>query len=270
VAVHAESEELTSRLARRAVAEGRVGVRDYLASRPGAPSSRPSPRAIAFAAETGCALHVVHVSSGRGVALVARGARARGRRDVRDVPALPGARREETPSAWARWPSARRRCATRPSARRCGRRARGDVDLVATDHSPVAAALKEGDDFFAVWGGIAGAQTLLALLYDEGVVGRGLAPEALAELLARRRRGASAWRRPRARSRWAPTPTWPRRPGGDVDGGARGAARPPPAQPLRGPDAARPRGADDPARAHDRARRAVVGEPGGRVVRRGA
>ena len=34
VAVHAESEELTRRLARRAVAEGRVGVRDYLASRP--------------------------------------------------------------------------------------------------------------------------------------------------------------------------------------------------------------------------------------------
>ena len=34
-------------------------------------------RAIAFAAETGCALHVVHVSSGRGVALVAQ-ARARG------------------------------------------------------------------------------------------------------------------------------------------------------------------------------------------------
>ena len=60
----------------------------------------------------------------------------------------------------------------------------GDVDLVATDHSPAPAALKEGDDFFAVWGGIAGAQTLLALLYDEGVVGRGLAPAALAELLA--------------------------------------------------------------------------------------
>ena len=60
----------------------------------------------------------------------------------------------------------------------------GDVDLVATDHSPAPAALKEGDDLFAVWGGIAGAQTLLALLYDEGVVGRGLAPEALADLLA--------------------------------------------------------------------------------------
>ncbi|MDX6702164.1 MAG: allantoinase, partial [Baekduia sp.] len=34
VAVHAESDELTSRLAARAVAEGRTTMRDYLASRP--------------------------------------------------------------------------------------------------------------------------------------------------------------------------------------------------------------------------------------------
>jgi allantoinase len=60
----------------------------------------------------------------------------------------------------------------------------GDVDLVATDHSPAPGALKQGDDFFAVWGGIAGAQTLLALLYDEGVGRRGLSPATLAELLA--------------------------------------------------------------------------------------
>ena len=37
---------------------------------------------------------------------------------------------------------------------------------------------------FAAWGGIAGAQTLLALLYDEGVAQRGLALERLAQLLA--------------------------------------------------------------------------------------
>ncbi len=184
VAVHAESEELTSRLARRAVAEGRVGVRDYLASRPVLAELDAIARAIAFAAETGCALHVVHVSSGRGVALVAQ-ARARGVDvtcetcphylvlDADDAerlgavakcaPPLRGA--DEREGLWA--------------ALRAG-----DVDLVATDHSPAPAALKEGDDFFAVWGGIAGAQTLLALLYDEGVVERGLAPAALADLLA--------------------------------------------------------------------------------------
>ena len=133
----------------------------------------------------------------------------------------------------------------------------GDVDLVATDHSPAPAALKEGDDFFAVWGGIAGAQTLLALLYDEGVVDRGLAPAALADLLAAgpaRRFGLAPAKGALAVGADAdvalvdPPATWTR--------GARGAARPPPAQPVRGPRAARPRGAHDPARAHDRARRA--------------
>ena len=49
---------------------------------------------------------------------------------------------------------------------------------------PAPPALKQGDDVFAIWGGIAGAQTLLALLYDEGVVRRGLTPAALSELLA--------------------------------------------------------------------------------------
>ena len=34
VAVHAESDQLTGLLARRAIAQGRVGARDYLASRP--------------------------------------------------------------------------------------------------------------------------------------------------------------------------------------------------------------------------------------------
>src|SRR3954463_12959948 len=71
VAVHAESDVLTSRLAARAVAAGRTTMRDYLASRPVVAELEAIGRAIAFAHETGCALHVVHVSSGRGVALVA-------------------------------------------------------------------------------------------------------------------------------------------------------------------------------------------------------
>jgi allantoinase len=184
IAVHAESEELTSRLARRALAEGRVGVRDYLASRPIVAELEAIGRAIAFAAETGCALHVVHVSSARGVALVAQ-ARANGADvtcetcphylvlDDEDAERL-GAVAKCAPPL---------RSAAEREALWTALRA-GDVDLVATDHSPAPAALKQGDDFFAVWGGIAGAQTLLALLYDEGVGRRGLSPATLAELLA--------------------------------------------------------------------------------------
>src|SRR4029077_19159832 len=77
VAIHAENDAITRALATRALAEGRTGIRDYLASRPIIAELEAISRAILFAEETGCALHIVHVSTGRGVALVAE-ARARG------------------------------------------------------------------------------------------------------------------------------------------------------------------------------------------------
>ncbi len=184
VAVHAESDAITSALARRAVAEGRTTMRDYLASRPVVAELEAIGRAIAFAAETGCALHVVHVSSGRGVALVAE-ARGRGV----DVSCETCPHYLVLDAADAERLGAVAKCA--PPLRDAGERealwaalVAGDVDLVATDHSPSPADLKEGEDLFAAWGGIAGAQTLLSLLYDEGVARRGLAHAALATLLA--------------------------------------------------------------------------------------
>jgi allantoinase len=185
VAVHAESDVLTSRLAARAVASGRTSMRDYLASRPVVAELEAIGRAIAFADDTGCALHVVHVSSGRGVALVAE-ARARGVDvtcetcphylvlDEDDAVRLGAVAKCAPPlrpgiEVEALW--------DRVLAR--------DVDMVATDHSPSPAELKEtGDDLFAAWGGIPGGQTLVALLYDSGVVARGLELERLGMLVA--------------------------------------------------------------------------------------
>ena len=77
VAVHAESETITRELARRARDEGRLAVRDYLDSRPVVAETEAIATAIELAATTGCRLHIVHVSTGRGVALVTE-ARARG------------------------------------------------------------------------------------------------------------------------------------------------------------------------------------------------
>ena len=78
VAVHAESAELTTRLAAQAVSEGRTTMRDYLASRPVVAELEAIERAIAIAEETGCSLHVVHVSTGSGVRLVGAAREARG------------------------------------------------------------------------------------------------------------------------------------------------------------------------------------------------
>ena len=77
VLVHAENRTITDGLANRAISTLRLDARDYLDSRPVVAELEAIGRAIILAEEAGCSLHVVHVSTGKGVALVAA-ARARG------------------------------------------------------------------------------------------------------------------------------------------------------------------------------------------------
>lgn len=164
VAVHAESEEMTSALTRAARAAGKKGVRDYLNSRPIAAELEAIRVATKLAAETGCRLHIVHVSCGSGVALVAD-ARARGI-DVtcetcphylvltEDDMELLGAVAKCAPPL-------------RPSddQRQLHERLR-DITTIGSDHSPSPPEMKQRDNFFDIWGGISGCQYLLPLLID--------------------------------------------------------------------------------------------------------
>ena len=184
VAVHAENEEITSRLAARARAAGRTRSRDYLESRPVVAEVEAIRRAIALAEETGCSLHIVHVSVGRGIAAVSE-ARLRGV-DVtcETCPHYLLLTGEDVERL-----GAVAKCA--PPLRAAGeveglwkQLREGNVDLVASDHSPGPPAMKESDDFFAAWGGIAGCQSTLAALLSEGHVARGLPLPDVARLLA--------------------------------------------------------------------------------------
>ena len=166
VAVHAESAAITAELAARATGRG---WRDYTASRPVGAELEAIARAIELAEQSGCSLHVVHVSTGRGVRLVTA-ARERGvdvtcetcphylALDEDDLEAL-GAIAKCAPPLRSR--------TDRDDLR--AELAAGSIDFVASDHSPAPPALKEGDDAFAVWGGISGCQSLLALALTEGV-----------------------------------------------------------------------------------------------------
>jgi allantoinase len=184
VAVHAENDAITRALAERALAEGRTGVRDYLASRPIIAELEAISRAILFAEETNCALHIVHVSTGRGVALVAE-ARARGvnvscetcphylvfiEEDVETIGALakcaPPIRSEkEREALWVQL-------------------ADGTLPMVASDHSPAPVSMKTGADFFRIWGGISGCQSLLSLLITHGHFERNLSLETIVRATA--------------------------------------------------------------------------------------
>src|SRR5919197_5831885 len=155
VAVHAESEAITSGLAARALAAGRTGVRDYLASRPVVAELEAIATALTLAEQAGCPLHIVHVSTGRGVALVAE-ARARGvDASCETCPHYLVLDEDD-----AQRLGAIAKCA--PPLRPAGEvRALwealedGSLPLVASDHSPAPRELKQGNAFEA-WGGISG------------------------------------------------------------------------------------------------------------------
>jgi allantoinase len=185
VALHAESDALTAALSARERAAGGRGARAYLASRPPSAEIEAVQRALLFAEEIGCALHLVHLSCARSVALVVE-ARARGvtvscetcphylRFDEGDLERL----------------GAPLKCA--PPLRSSAERAAlwellrtGAIDLVASDHSPAPAELKGRGDLFEVWGGIAGVQSTLPALLD-GPPGGGapLPLERIAALIA--------------------------------------------------------------------------------------
>lgn len=180
VAVHAESEELTRAGVARAAGRG---ARDFLASRPVLAELEAIQRALLFARDTAARLHIVHVSSGRGVAMAAE-ARATGV-DV-SIETCPHYLFFTEDDVERLGPVAKCAPPLRAAVERdalWGELLRGRVDVVASDHSPTEPALKSGD-VLSAWGGIAGVQSTLAVLLDRGHHGRGLPLERIAALVA--------------------------------------------------------------------------------------
>jgi allantoinase len=168
VAVHAESESLTARLTAAALAAHRTGIRDYLNSRPIQAELDAIQRAIDLAGETGCSLHVVHVSCAAGVHLITTARKAGVDVTCETCPhylALTDADVEQVgPVA---------KCA--PPLRSAREREdlwrellAENILTVGSDHSPSPPEVKQAADFFKVWGGISGAQHLLPLLVTLG------------------------------------------------------------------------------------------------------
>jgi allantoinase len=181
VAVHAESEEITHGLTARAAARD---ARAFLASRPIVAEVDAIQKALLLAEETGARLHIVHVSSGRGV-VVAAEARARGV-DV-SIETCPHYLFFTDEDLARLGPVAKCAPPLRPVAEQDALwRALlgGQVDIVASDHSPSLPAMKTGD-LMSAWGGIAGVQSTLSVLLERGVHERGLPIERVTSLLSR-------------------------------------------------------------------------------------
>ena len=171
VALHAEDNELTRKLTGNARARGKTDALSWLASRPVEVELAAIRLATELAGETGCALHVVHVSSPEGLEVITRA-----RRSGVDVTA------ETCPhyllldeEAVTRL-GAVAKCAP-PLRSGVLRRelwrslASGAVVTIGSDHSPAPPELKQAEDFFAIWGGISGVQHGFPLLLGEACVG---------------------------------------------------------------------------------------------------
>jgi allantoinase len=163
VAVHAENDAITSGLAAAARREGRVGMADYLRSRPDVAEVEAIRRAVSLASETKCRLHIVHVSSREGSWAAHIGCQYA---DVtyetcphyfvlteEDLPRLGAAAKCAPPLRTADDAEHLRFMLST-----------GEITFVASDHSPSPPSMKRGNNFFDVWGGIAGVQTTLAAM----------------------------------------------------------------------------------------------------------
>jgi len=167
VAVHAEDDALAAKFTAEQKAKGRKDAKAWLASRPVEVELAAIRQAIEFAGETGCALHIVHVSSPEGVALIteARGLRVDVTAETcshylllndQDVAKL-GAPAKCAPPIR----DEKRRVALWQELRA------GNIQTVGSDHSPSPPDMKTSKDFFEIWGGIAGVQHGFQLLMNE-------------------------------------------------------------------------------------------------------
>jgi len=164
VAVHAEDERLTNQWTAQMIAAGATSVLDYLNSRPVLAEVLAIEEAIQLARETGCALHIVHVSSYNGVDKIAAAKESGVDVTCETCPHYLVLTDDDMEKI-----GARAKCA--PPLRSAGAQQElwrrlliGRITTVGSDHSPAPPEMKTGDNFFKVWGGISGVQHTLPLL----------------------------------------------------------------------------------------------------------
>ncbi|MFJ5770884.1 allantoinase [Psychrobacillus sp. NPDC093180] len=185
LAVHAESTVICDQLAEEKQKQGKTTARDFVESRPIISEIEAVRRIISYAEATGCKVHVVHASS-RKVVEVIRAAQERGvgitvetcahylALTVKDLEEKGGLAKccpplrdeDEVEDLWAAV-------------------ANGEINVIASDHSPAPASMKTiTDNYFEGWGGISGAQSTLNVMLTEGYFKRNLPLEKIVALTA--------------------------------------------------------------------------------------
>ena len=166
VAVHAEDPEVI-RQHQLDQPPAATDMRAWLDSRPIEAELSAIRIAIDLAGETGCHLHIVHVTCPEGIDLVTAAKKLGVRVTVETCPHY---LLLDYTAAIAIGPAAKCAPPIRSTATVYALRQKllaGEIDTLGSDHSPSPLSLKQGTDLFAMWGGIAGIQHALPLLLSQ-------------------------------------------------------------------------------------------------------
>jgi dihydropyrimidinase len=187
VAVHAEDHDIVARATAELHGAGHDAVRYFPESRPPEAEDVAIRSATQLAAKTGASIYLVHLSSRLALAALAE-AKARGLRvygETRPLYLYLTRERFERPDAalWVGQPPLRER---EDVDAMWAALASGLLDTVGTDHYPHrrAAKLAPGLAFDRVPPGVANLETLLPMLYSEGVRRGRLTVERMVDVLA--------------------------------------------------------------------------------------
>jgi len=184
LSIHCENEEITDKLGQLASRRGENSMKAFVESRPVFTELDAIQKSILYAKETGCRLHIVHVSSPEGVSMIEK-ARKEGlditcetcihylyfHKDELDnigsvVKCKPPIRNKKNREMlWKKL-------------------LKGEIDFVTSDHAPSTPDLKHTENIFDAWAGISGLQNNVDVFFDEGVQKRGMSLEQFAELIA--------------------------------------------------------------------------------------
>jgi len=181
--IHAENASVTSGLAKEFAREGKNSGVEYAESRPIFTEVEAVGRAILFAKETGCKLHLVHISTSEAIQAILK-ARAEGVDvTVESCPHYFAMTAEQVDEI-----GPRAKC--QPPIRKAEDQAKlwdellsGNIDWLTSDHSPCTEDLKQGN-LWEAWGGISGVQNNVDLMFDLAVKQRGLPVHKFVDLIA--------------------------------------------------------------------------------------
>ena len=181
--IHAENPSVTSKLTEEMIREGRTSAAEYVDSRPIFTEVDAVQRAILFAKETGCKLHLVHISTSEAIQVILK-ARSEGLDvTVESCPHYFAMTAEQVaeigPKAKCQPPIRK----AKDQAKLWDELLNGNIDWLTSDHSPCTEDLKQGN-IFEAWGGISGVQNNVDLMFDLAVKQRGLAVEKFVDLIA--------------------------------------------------------------------------------------